>query len=245
MEPIPITGHQQLHPYACRGLSIDPDPPEVGQPSLISLLLVNSDPLPLTVSHVEFSVARFGIGVLEPEHLPPLGPFVMPADPDHTELVRVTWTPGESGHRCVQALIHIAGCSQPQRLRRNVLVLEEVDSSRREWQIPFRLGNPDTEPAALVLSTVGDAARSVAALMMVKGRYVPLGQPIQMAPREEVDAMLVLLAPRAATGEIALGLEATSGGRLIDGIQLEVRRSGTWQGLGLDSTRDVARLVSV
>src|SRR6266566_8938350 len=102
MEAIHLKYAPRAHPYACRSITVSPDPPQVGTAATIRMALVNPGPASVTVTRIDVMVAQFGIGV-QWEELAPLGPFLLPAAPDHIHEVTVEWTPTDGGHRCVRA----------------------------------------------------------------------------------------------------------------------------------------------
>jgi hypothetical protein len=60
--------------------------------------------------------------------------------------------------------------------------------------------------------------------VLVGGHFVPAGQPVWLNPREELDAALILRARSDAALDVVRTVEATIAGRLVDGIQVVVRR---------------------
>jgi len=183
------------------------------------LRLTNPGPGPIVVKRIEMMVARFGMGVAW-EELPALGPLHLPEDPNHIEEVSVEWTPTEGGHRCVRAAIHIDSLPQPLQVGRNLEVLEST-GERSIWRVPFRLGNPTDERAPVFLQVKGGNPEAVEAHVRI-GRFARDGQPVWLNAKEEVDAELVLRAQNNAAIESVHTVEAILGGKLLDGIQVEV-----------------------
>ena len=112
--------------YAESEISIEPYPPQQGQPTQISATLQNSSDVAMTVN-LEFGWAKFGMGI----------PFsttgivdhiqAVTLDPGMTEIVGVTWTPSQSGHQCVRILLSDPdGQYEPQESQRNVDVTERT-----------------------------------------------------------------------------------------------------------------------
>lgn len=221
MEALNLARHARLHPYACRALVVTPNPPKVGTPTTISLAFQNPGPDPLTVNRIELRIARFGMGVGW-EELPPLGPFQLPADPNHIEHVRAEWTPTDGGHRCVRGAIHIEGVAQPLHVGLNLHVIESA-AERDHWRVPFRVGNPQPERQPLVLQIAGNLDL-VGARLMVGGQLVQPGEPIMLGGGEEREALLLLHATTEEALEAVNTVEAFLGGRFLDGIQVEVHR---------------------
>jgi hypothetical protein len=221
MEALRLTRSARPHPYACRALDVSPNPPEVGKVTTISLALENPEPAPLTVNRIELRIARFGMGVAW-EELPPLGPFQLPADPNHIEHVRTEWTPTDGGHRCVRGTISVEGLTQPLRVGMNLHVIESA-AERTHWRIPFRVGNPEPERQPLVLQVAGNPDL-VEARLMVGRRPIQPGDPLMLEGGEEREAMLLLHATTEEALEAVNTVEAFLGGRFLDGIQVEVHR---------------------
>lgn len=210
-------------PYAWNSILVDPDPPRVGTVTRIEFPLANPGPDEVIVERIEASIANFGIGVRW-EKLPKLGPFHLPPDPSHIEHACVEWTPKDGGHRCVRATIRVKGMAEPCQVGRNLMVLDAA-ADEEHWSVPFRLGNPEHARAPLALALGGTDLRALAAAVEVAGRIVPLDQPIWLEPGEEVEALLRLHARTDAPLNAVRTLEGRIHGRLIDGIQVTVRRA--------------------
>jgi len=112
--------------YAESEISIDPYPPQQGQPTQISTVVYNTSDLTMTVK-LEFGWAQFGMGI----------PFSttgilshtrwVTLSPGMTTTVSVTWTPSMSGHQCVRILLSDSeGRYEPQESQRNVDVEEHT-----------------------------------------------------------------------------------------------------------------------
>ncbi len=235
MEAIQLNHPVHPHRYACGGITVTPNPPQVGVVTILGLSLKNAGSEPVTISRIETMVARFGMGVAW-EELPVVGPFHLPADPAYIEEVTMQWTPLKGGHRCVRATIHIETLPQPLRIGRNLQVIES-EAERTMWNVPFRLGNPEDQRMPIVLDVGGDSPASIGAHVIVNGRMVRSREPIWLNAREEVDAMLLLRARTNAALESASTVEATIGGRFLDGIQIVVHRPA----LTRDARRDIMR----
>lgn len=217
------------HPYAWGCISVNPDPPRVGELTRITFPLLNPGPDDLTVERIDVKVAQFGIGV-QWEELPPLGPFALPAHPDHVVEAAVDWTPAVGGHRCVRGQIHVAGLAEPCSVGCNLHVIE-AGASERDWSVPFRLGNPEAQRAPIRLEIGGNNLADVATAVRIAGRIVPRDQPVWLAPGEEVEAELLLRAPLDGALNHVRTVEAWVNGHLIDGIHVTVRRQA---GAGAD-----------
>ena len=102
---------------------------------------------------------------------------------------------------------------------------DEETKARVTARTPVRrLGNPEDQPAPLVLAVAGADPALVEARLLTGGRLVRAGQPVWLNPREEVDAALILRARSDAALDVVHTVEATIAGRLVDGIQVVVRR---------------------
>lgn len=211
-------------PYAWGCISVNPDPPRVGELTRITFPLLNPGPDDQTIERIEVKVAQFGMGV-QWEELPPLGPFALPADSDHVVEATIDWTPTIGGHRCVRGQIHVAGLTEPCAVGCNLHVIE-AGAEEHTWSVPFRLGNPERQRAPIHLQIGGNNLAAVGAAVRVAGRVVPADQPVWLAPGEEVEAELVLRAQRDGALNHVRTVEARVNGRLIDGIHVTLRRAG-------------------
>ncbi len=231
MEAIQLNSMARLHSYAYRGLSVNPDPPQVGKVTALAVALKNSGPETITVNRVQFMVAQFGMG-LTWEKFPPVERVTLPANPDHIEEIAVQWTPTRGGHRCVHVIIEADILPRPLRTGRNLHVIEST-AERSTWQVPFRLGNPEDERRPVVLELGGTNAAEVDAMILVNGRLLRAGQPVWLDAKEEVEARLLLHAHAHNAIEAIKTIEAYIDGRFIDGIQVEVYRPAYSAMLGL------------
>ncbi|MBV9231872.1 MAG: hypothetical protein JOZ18_21360, partial [Chloroflexi bacterium] len=206
MEAIQLNHAARPHRYACAGITINPNPPQVGVVTTLGLTLKNAGPKPVTISRIETMIAQFGVGVAW-EQLPALGPFHLPADPNYIEEVTMQWTPQKGGHRCVRANIHIETLPQPLQIGRNLQVIES-GAAQTNWDVPFRLGNPQDQRMPIILEIGGNSPQAIDAYVMDNGRMVRSGEPIWLNAKEEVDAMLLLRARTNAALESVSTVEA-------------------------------------
>lgn len=220
MEAIQLNNVARSYRYACGGITVTPNPPQVGVATTIAMSLKNPGPEPVTVSRIETMVSQFGMGVPW-EQLPAAGPLHLPAD--HVEEVSMQWTPLKGGHRCVRANIHIETLPQPLRIGRNLQVIES-EAERAAWRLPFRLGNPEDERMPIVLEVDGNNPEVVATHLVINSHMLQPGEPIWLNAREEVNAILFLRARTNAALENVSTVEAYIGGRFLDGIQVVVHR---------------------
>lgn len=222
MEAIHLYSGARPHRFACRAIAVNPDPPQVGVATTISLFLKNAGDKPVTVSRIETMVSQFGMGAAW-EQLPVIGPLLLRPDADRMEEVSIEWTPRSGGHRCVRTKIHMESALDPIFAGCNLHVIES-EAERSHWRVPFRLGNPEDARMPIVLGIGANDAALVDAHVLVNGRMVKHGEPIWLEAHEEVDALLLLHARTEGALDSVHMVEASSGGRFIDGIQIEVRR---------------------
>lgn len=212
-----------VRPYAWGSISVNPDPPRVGELTRIVFPLTNPGQDELVVKRIDVQIARFGMGVTW-EKLGSIGPFRLPPDPNHIEEAFVEWTPTQGGHRCVRANIHVKGVRSPLLAARNLHVIDAA-AGDGDWLVPFLLGNPQRVRAPIMLRVGAEGdGNLLRAALRVAGRAVPTDQPIWLRPGEEVDAELRLFAPPGQALDGARTVEAYIAGRLIDGIQVTVHR---------------------
>jgi hypothetical protein len=224
MNPI-VPNHPPVHarPYAWRNIEVNPDPPRVGEVTRISFPLANADRGELVVEQIDVRIALFGMG-MPWENLDPIGPFVLPPDPGHVEEATVEWIPTVGGHRCVRADIYVRDLPTPLLVRRNLDVIQ-ADELESHWRIPFQLGNPDAARAPIFLKIGANNAMTMTeAAVQIAGRIVAPGHPVWLEPGETVGGELLLAALPGLELDTVHTVEAYAGGRLIDGIQIEVRR---------------------
>jgi hypothetical protein len=226
MEAIHLNNALRPHPYASRSIIVKPDPPQVGVATTIAIGLKNPGPGTVVVKRIEVKVARFGMGVPW-EELTPIGPFTLPANPDHIEEVTMEWTPTQGGHRCLRAAIYVEPLPQPLRVGRNLEVIESA-ADRIWWRVPFHLGNPENERVPLLLQLGGSDPDAVDMRVLVNGRPVHPRRPVWLNAKEEVDAEVLLQARTDGAIESVNTVEAILGGQLLDGIEVVVHRPARW-----------------
>ena len=213
----------RMRPYAWDSMTVNPNPPRVGEATRISFPLTNPGPGEVVVERIHVGVALFGIGVPW-EEIGTIGPIRLAPDPTHIEEASIDWTPTTGGHRCVRARIHVQDVALPLQLGCNLDVIE-AGADEALWRLPFRLGNPDRVRQAIVLrmETAGEA-EGLGALLLAAGRVVPAGQPIWLKPGEVVDAEVRFAAAPGPALDAVQRVEGWIGGRMIDGIQVTVHR---------------------
>jgi hypothetical protein len=136
-------------PWEEKEITVNPDPPVVGQPAQICVELQNPLPVPRTVT-LEYAVADFGAGI-------PFTPvatqsFTLP--PNSIAKYCVPWTPAPGGtlHRCIQVTL-----KQPNypddRSQRNITVVRPLRGGFATLQVPAVIKNPDGITHTLQLQT--------------------------------------------------------------------------------------------
>jgi hypothetical protein len=140
------------------------------------------------------------------------------------EEATVQWIPTKGGHRCVRAYIHVRDLPTPLLVGRNLNVVQ-AGEQESQWRVPFRLGNPDAARAPIFLQIGGnDTTTMTRTAVRIAGRIVAPGQPVWLEPGETVEGELVLAALPGPALNTVHTVEAYSGGQLIDGIQVEMKR---------------------
>lgn len=209
-------------PYAWGSITVDPDPPRVGEPATICFPLHNPDPDEVVVERIEVRVALFGIGV-EWQDLGSIGPFRLAAVSGIVRDATMAWTPSAGGHRCVRANIYVAGVARPLLVGRNLHVIQAREDEE-VWRTPFFLGNPEPVAAPVALRLGGNDPRDLDAVVRVGGQRVPLDRPLWLDAGETLRAELELRAVTERALDHVRTVEASVHGRLIDGIEVVVRR---------------------
>jgi hypothetical protein len=222
MQAILPGARSRSRPYGWGMISVEPEPPRVGREATIGFPLANPGPDAVVVEQIAVKVALFGIGV-EWEEIGVLGPIRLEPDPAVVQTHSITWTPSVGGHRCVRATFQVEGASEPLIVGRNLQIIE-ASADEDVWVQRFRLGNPRPEAAPLVLALGGNHLDEIGATVRVAGRETPAGQPIWLQGGEVVAAELELIAETDAAIDAIRTVEASTGGTLIDGIEVIVRR---------------------
>jgi len=222
MDDMQLNRVMRRRAYSNQSIAVNPDPPQVGEATTITMHLKNPGSEAVTVSRVETMIAQFGMG-MHWEQLPVVGPFQLPADPAHIEEISMEWTPKQGGHRCLRANIHIETLPEPMRIGRNLQVIES-EAERTRWQVPFHLGNPEAERMPVALEIGGENLAGLVAHMIVGQRVIQPGEQIWLNPGEEVDAQLLVRARTADAIASVHTIEAFINGRFLDGIQVEIHR---------------------
>ena len=121
----PISVHKPHEKrYAESELSIDPDPPQLGQESRVSTVLHNTGDITATVD-LEFGWAKFGMGLTFTTTGMIPSTLAVTLGPQEMITTEVGWTPTLTGHQCVLVrLTDHDGLYEPQESQRNVDVEE-------------------------------------------------------------------------------------------------------------------------
>jgi hypothetical protein len=212
-----------VRPYAWGSVSVNPDPPRVGEVTQITFPLANPGPGAVVVERIEVGIAAFGVG-MPWEQLDPIGPFHLPPADGQIVEASAAWTPQQGGHRCVRAHIFVQGMDSPLLVGRNLDVIR-ANAHEGSWRLAFRLGNPERvrAPIELRVDGTGDADQ-VEIRLRVGERWVHANRPIWLKPGEEVGAELHLAAEPGRALDATHTVEAYIGNRLVDGIQVSVVR---------------------
>jgi hypothetical protein len=140
-------------PYAEYEISANPDPPVVGQPTQLSVVLNNPTNVTQTLD-VGFDYADFGAGIMF-THIQTATGVVIP--PNGTTTTSITWIPGAGGtlHRCIRVHLHQAGYYDVYSQRNFGLVELNPDDlllPGYELQLPtFIIHNPGPDPDPIIL----------------------------------------------------------------------------------------------
>ncbi len=212
----------QSRPYTWRCIDVTPNPPRAGEPVTIGFPLLNPDSDEVVVERIAVRVALFGIGVTWCD-LGSIGPFRLPPRSGVVRDAAITWTPDTGGHRCVRASIAVAGMPDPLVVGRNLHVIQ-ASADEEVWRTPFLLGNPEPVPAPVALHLGGNDPRDLDAVVRVGGQRMPLQRPIWLGAGEVLRAELELRAVTERALDHARTLEGSIRGRLLDGIEVIVRR---------------------
>ncbi len=221
MQAIVLGQKLQARQYAWSCISVNPNPPRVGEATRISFSLANHGPKAVTVQRIEVAIAQFGMGVRW-EQLDPIGPFDLPPDKRHIERASIEWTPRVGGHRCVRGTIHVEDAA-PIMVGCNLHVVN-AGAEEHEWEVPFRVGNPTAERAPVALRLGADDALPVAMGLEVAGRPLAFDEPLWLAPGAEAEARLHLRAAPGPALAAVRTVEAFIGAQLLDGIQVTLLR---------------------
>src|SRR5260370_11348759 len=129
-----------MHRYACQGISVNPNPPRVGEVTTLALALKNTGPEAITINRIQFMIAGFGMG-LGWEQLPPIEHLILPADPQHVEDVAVQRTAAKGGASLFRVIIQGERPPPPTIIGRNLGGIE-FKARPTDHQITFLPRHP-------------------------------------------------------------------------------------------------------
>jgi uncharacterized repeat protein (TIGR01451 family) len=120
-------------------ISVNPDPPVVGQPGKICIDLQNPLLITRTVT-VDFSVADFGAGI----PFTPVGSTTVNLPPNSYDKYCIDWTPTTGGtlHRCILATLKQANYPD-MHSQHNVDLVRPLPTRLGDVDVPFHVFNPD------------------------------------------------------------------------------------------------------
>ena len=119
-EPVIFPSDPGWPGYAQREITVDPEPPILDQPTEICAWVLNTTDVSQTVT-LDFGIADFGIGL----DFGPIGTRTIQVPPNARAQACVVWIPRQSGHWCVQAILHQAGFPD-QVSQRNMDIWEDL-----------------------------------------------------------------------------------------------------------------------
>jgi hypothetical protein len=229
--PVPIHKPHERG-YAESEISINPYPPQQGQPTSVSTVVQNSSDQAMTID-LEFGWADFGMGIpfTTTGMVPPTRTVTIGAG--MTKTVGVTWTPSQGGHQCVQVrLSDPSGTYEPQRSQRNVDVAERPPCGViKEFTFTVRNDSPFT-----VTVDLGMVTFNVPAAWEVT--TVP-SDTLELGPNSEATVVVQVLIPcpgtatalsaahavaamqQAAGGVPTIDVEGYVAGDLVGGIEIQ------------------------
>jgi hypothetical protein len=134
-------------------ISFIPDPPVLGRPNQLCILLQNPLDVPKNVT-VDFAAADFGAGI----GFTPVGSLDLTLPPHSLSRYCVPWTPAATGtqHRCILVTLKQAGY-QDMHSQRNVDLVRVRPGDIGTLDIPFAVHNPDLfeHSLGITLTVVG------------------------------------------------------------------------------------------
>jgi len=145
--PVPL--HNLKGPvYAESGITINPYPALVGQPTDVCVKLRNPTPLSQE-AEVQFSWAGFGIGL---PFTPINEPYSVQMLPYSVSYQCAEWIPPFSGHLCLQVMLAEEGY-ELQSSQRNVAVTGTLQPGVPDL-LSFQVGNPFQQPITVTLGLI-------------------------------------------------------------------------------------------
>lgn len=170
-------------PYAEREITIEPYPPQAGEPTQICVELRNPTNMTQTIM-VEFAIANFGIGL--PFQPIQTAPVTLP--PYSSVKKCVTWVPPFAGHFCTQiTLTDPFQRFPPVKSQRNMDVGEVFEPGQWTKPFVFPVGNPSDQLTDI----------KVVSIPQLPGWQISLTPTLllNVAPREVRSVMLMVRPP--------------------------------------------------
>jgi hypothetical protein len=229
--PMPIHKPHEKD-YAETELSIEPDPPRLGEEAKVSVVLQNNGPTK-TKATVEFGWAKFGMGI--PFSTAGMDPYTrtVEADPGTTVTTWVTWTPVFSGPHCVMVkLIDPEGDYEDVISRRNVDVEDQPPCGETRT---FTLTVYNDQPTAVTVE-IGKILFDVPADWQISTEP---SETLELEPLTEGTILVTVIIPcpttrqavlaqqelaalqQGAGGVPTIDVEGYVDGELVGGIELQ------------------------
>jgi hypothetical protein len=213
-------------------LSIEPDPPRLGEEAKVSVELQNNGPIK-TEATVEFGWAKFGMGV--PFSTAGMDPYsrTVQADPGMTVTTWVTWTPVFSGPHCVMVkLIDPQGDYEEVISRRNVDVTDQPACGEirtftltvyndKTTAVTVEIGKILFDvPADWLIST--DPSETLELGPQTEGTFlVTVMIPCPTTRQAVLDQQIMAALQQGAGGVPTIDVEGYVDGELVGGIELQ------------------------
>jgi hypothetical protein len=144
-EPVVFPPDPGWPEYAQREITVDPEPPILGQPTEVCAWVLNTTADP-QVATLDFGVADFGIGL----GFGPIGTRTIQVPPNAKALACVVWIPRQPGHWCIQAILHLTGFPD-QVSQRNIDIWEDLQPGVPALTV-FPVRNSTGAPTTIELS---------------------------------------------------------------------------------------------
>lgn len=146
-------------PWAEETLTVDTDPPIVGEANRICAQIMNEMATPITSCSVLFSALPFGFG----GNFTPVGTLTNVRLNPGANTLCVPYTPTFSGHTCVQATIHCPGF--PDQISQRNLDDDEIIQPGGNDSIQFLLCNPDRQQPQTIQTNILENCEGVSFML--------------------------------------------------------------------------------
>jgi len=224
--------------YAESEISIDPYPPQQGQPSQISTVVYNTSEETMTVK-LEFGWAKFGMGIpfsttgiMTPTRWVTLAPGT-------ADTVSVTWIPAQPGHQCVRVLLSdAAGQYKPQESQRNVDVEERTFCGTNTFSFTVYNDSPYTVTVDIGLITFnvpeGWEVSTIPSDTLELGPFtsgvviVVVKIPCPSTPSGMLDLQEISALQEEAGSVPTVDVEGYVAGNLVSGIEIQFSTDVEW-----------------